>query len=618
MYHHLVPRDLRGNLAFRKRLLTLCRERPEYRPAVWEMCKRDLLFFVNAFVWQYNPNAIDNSVSGGSQSIEIGPFITWNFQEEAFSVITECIEKRRDGIAEKSREMGASWMFLIVMLWMWLFRDWKKFLLISRSEDAVDKPADPDCLFWKLDHILQHLPEWLTPETRRTKLLLVNESNGSTVTGQASTGKAGVGGRATAMFIDEFSQIDADFEVLDRTSDTTGCRLFNGTHRGTGTAFAELCNPKGAAHGYIRKIVMHWSAHPDKNRGMYHFDRATQQIVVHDPNYDYPPDFEFVMDGTPSGGPFPGLRSPWYDEQCKRKSSARAIAMDLDIDPMGSVEQVFNPVVIRELKTRCRPPTFEGDVILGEDGRARLFARPGGPLRLWCKMDERGNPPKGRFAFGCDLSTGFSATNSCVSGANAVTGEKVFEYARPDIEPTPLAALMVPVCRDLFVSVEGEPALLCWEIPGPGLMFGKRVIESGFRRVYYRTNENSLAKAVSDTPGWNNHPDPFLALITAYYDALRNADFVNRSEAALEETLAFRFMANGYIEHSGAANNKEYSGARVNHGDRVVADALCFKMVKQLGVLATGAAAAAAAPPRAGSLLWRRMKALEEKEDVWA
>jgi hypothetical protein len=46
--------------------------------------------------------------------------------------------------------------------------------------------------------------------------------------------------------------------------------------------------------------------------------------------------------------------------------------------------------------------------------------------------------------------------------------------------------------------------------------------------------------------------------------------------------LDFRYKADGFVEHSGVSSSDERSGARVNHGDRVVADALCYKMMVQL------------------------------------
>jgi len=283
--------------------------------------------------------------------------------------------------------MGATWLLLLVLLWMFLFHPWKKFLCISRNEKAVED-EDPDSLFWKLDFVLGYLPNWLRPRIKRRKLYYGNEDNGSTITGQASTGKAGVGGRATAMLIDEFSQIEEDYEVLHRTSDTTGCRIFNGTHLGLDTAFYEL-----TCRVDMRKLRMHWSQHPDKRRGMYRYDAQTAKVVT-DPTFAYEPDFVFIMDGKE--------RSPWYDEQCVRKGSKRAVAMDLDIDPSGSVSQVFDAVLIQRLKQLTCEPYWEGDVRYDRDlGRViELKRRQGGLLKLWCQLDQDGRPAPFRYGAG--------------------------------------------------------------------------------------------------------------------------------------------------------------------------------------------------------------------------
>lgn len=620
-YHSHVPRNLRGNLICRQKILRACRHEPEYRRAVLQMCKDDPFFYINAFVWQANPNAVDSKFSRGSMSLNVGPFVTWHYQEEAFLEVIDCVKTRRDAVIEKSREMGASWLCLLAMEWLWRFHPMNSFILVSRNADAVDDYSMKS-LMKKFDFVHEHLPDWLAPKRERRKMYLGNAENGSEITGEASTGQAGVGGRATAIFIDEFSQIKEDREVLNRTASTSSCRIFNGTHKGTGTAFFDLTNPSGTTKTFIKKIQMHWSKHPDKNKGMYYFDGPTQQIVCLDPEYEYPPDFEFVMDGTPTGGPYPGLRSPWYDDMCSRMDSAREVAMDLDIDAKGSVEQVFDTLMIRTLKARCVPPRWEGDVVIDDFGTPALRARSGGPLRLWCPLDHQGRPPRAVYAFGCDLSTGSGATNSCISGANAVSGEKIFEYANANIEATPLANLMVPVWNVLFCDEENGAPLVCWEIPGPGAMFGKRVVELGYRRVFMRKNEFSLLTTVSDVPGWNNTNESMLSIISEYKDALRSMTrFVNRSEAALEECLSFRYKPDGGVEHSGASNSKEYSGARVNHGDRVVADALCCKMVKQLNALADSARTVVApAVTDQRTLAWRRARAAEEEREreQWA
>lgn len=608
-YHEWVPRGLAENLAFRKAVLEEAEKNPNLRRGLVEMCRRDILFYVNAFVWQFNPNE--------DAEDEVGPFITWECQDEAFLVILECLHERRDLVIEKSREMGASWMCLIAMEWVWHFHKWKKFLCISRKLEAVEA-ADPDSLFWKLDFVHSHQPHWLLPCGSPSGIMrqhktpyFGNLETHSRITGAASTGDAGVGGRATGMFIDEFPRIKEDYDVLHSTSDTTRCRIFNGTHRGTDTAFNELCDRVD-----IRKLRLHWSQHPEKRKGLYKADLETGRPVVVDTSYQFPPDYPFVLDGSPTGGPYPGLRSPWYDYQCQRKGSPRAIAMDLDIDPRGSTAQVFSPLLIRELIDRlAMPPFWEGDVVLDHRGKFRELTRcDGGPLQLWCPLGPGNVPPPGKYGAGADISTGQSATPSVISFVDAKSGEKVAMYTACDKSPTDLAVIAVALC---WLFGEGEGALFAWELQGPGVPFGVKVLEMGYRNVYYRTPEHHLDPRASDSPGWNSTPDGKRALLEQYAAALKSRLFVNRSELALRECLDFRYTQTGRIEHSREQNKDDPAGARENHGDRVIADALAWKMVKSMGV-ARGVRKMESVPD--GSFAWRRKirERREKEEEAWS
>jgi hypothetical protein len=343
-----VPREFHENMLYRKKAAN--EPLASKQRMLKRMCAQDLLFYVNTFVWQFNPRCVgrldDNPYSAWAGMPEITPFTTYPFQDKAltygdpsradFHGILWAIERQRDLVQEKSREMGVSWMNLIVIDWLWRFHGRKTLLVMSRDEDAVDKLDDPNSLFWKLDFIQDHLPIWLWPEgwdkrKHRKSMFIKNPETHSTITGEASTAKAFVGGRGTLAFIDEFSQIDKAREVLERTADVTGCRLFCSTHTGVDTAFHDLCNDKTTA-----KLVLHWSEHPLKRRGLYEYARETNQIIVHDKTYDYPSDFQYVYEWKPNGGPFPGLRSPWYDEECIRRKRPSAIAMDLDINPKGA------------------------------------------------------------------------------------------------------------------------------------------------------------------------------------------------------------------------------------------------------------------------------------------
>lgn len=600
-----LPERVRENLEYRLGVLEKASSNAEERERLRKRCEEDILFWVNTFVWQYNPNAI------GEGSLEMGPFIVWEGQEEIPKAILGAIEDRKDLVIEKSREMGASWWCLLVMLSAFLFQAWKQFLMISRSEFAVDRSGDPDSLFWKIDFVLEHMPGWLKGAGIKRRKLGYSNGNGSTITGQASTRKAGVGGRARAMFIDEFSQIDEDYEVLHRTSDTTGCRIFNGTHQGTGTAFAELTRRVD-----IRKLQLHWTQHPDKKRGLYRWSPQLGRVEVLDKSYEFPPEYQFVCDGTPMGGLFPGLRSPWYDEQCRRKGSTQAVAMDLDIDPQGSVEQVFDTMRIRWMQeTHCRPAYWEGDVQYDQDtGRPRgLVAQPGGPLKLWLVLKEDTIPPD-VYAAGADISTGNGTTPSCMSIVQSRTGLKVAEYTHCRLYPDQFAHVACALCW-LFKTEEGEGAYFAWEKQGPGVTFGNVLTQDlGYRNVYFHVDDFKLHPQVSDKPGWFAAPNSKNDLIRDYNSALMSGLFVNRSREALEECREFKYDSRGDVRHA-KQDTGDLSGSRVNHGDHVIADALAWKMAK-------GKQSAMLPPKDAapiGSIAWRRRYNEEKKkeEESW-
>jgi hypothetical protein len=312
------------------------------------------------------------------------------------------------------------------------------------------------------------------------------------------------------------------------------------------------------------------------------------------------------------------LRSPWYDGECRRRGNDREIAEMLDIDYQGSEYQFFDGGVIRTLQreTAC-PPVWEGDI--GADGDTGKFLglieAKGGPLRLWCPRGPDGKPPPGHYVAGADVSTGSGATNSCISVVDAKTGEKVAEYTTPYLRPEQMGERAVALCR-YFRPAQEEGAAFCWEMQGPGIVLGKRVIDLGYRHVYYRTSERRLARTVSDAPGWYPTPDNRREVLEEYRTALTMRRFVNRSLEALEECLRFVHKKTGEIEHAEVGGLRDPSGARVNHGDRVIADALAWKMALAAGTMAKQVQADH--PDQAiGTLAWRRSLHEQKRSEAW-
>lgn len=612
-YHRRVPRDVRKNLMYRSWLLKKCRNR-KVRAGVVAACRADILFYINSFVWQQNPR---------KKGREVGPFITWDFQEDSLfsephphpvlghrtAGILWALQHDEDILIEKSRELGATWWMLIVQDWLCRFHRNKNFIDMSHSEKAVDSKDDINlALFPKLEFINDHLPRWM-PQIKQRKLGINYPMSRSRISGTSTTDKSSVGGRASGMFLDEFSKQTDDFAILGNTADVS-CRVFNGTHYGTGTAFHAL-----TMRPDLLKIIWHWSMHPDKKKGLYRYDPDKGHVEILDKNYAFPADYRFVMTGEPSGGPFPFVRSPWYDRECDRRMNKRDVAMHLDIDPQGSVSQVFDALVIQRLKGFARDPVWEGDLDYDRDLGIphKLVERKGGLFRMWLNPDLHGNPPADIYTVGADISTGQGATASAATVFRVSTGEKVLEYANSRIDPKGFGVLLVALAR-LFKTVDGIGAKLVWEIPGPGLTTGARVVELGYLNIHFRTNDHDLKRQVSTLPGWPNQPDPMLRLIEEYRDALTQRRFVNYSERALSECLNFRYAKNGYVEHANFDSNNDPSGARINHADRVIPDALCWMLAKDRAGSRSAEKKLSNDPP-VGSLAWRRKNVYDKRQD---
>ncbi len=178
---------------------------PKLQRLMVEMCKEDILFYLNMFAWTYNPK-VDQQLKR-----RVVPFVAYPFQEKAIKKIVSNIDRQRDLVIEKSREIGGSWLCIYALQWLWRFEEWSESLLVSRNWDLVDGHTSHS-LMWKLDFMHKWLPPWMMPKgwdesKNRLKGYLENPETGATITGQATTEKAGIGGIATAILFDEFSRV---------------------------------------------------------------------------------------------------------------------------------------------------------------------------------------------------------------------------------------------------------------------------------------------------------------------------------------------------------------------------------------------------------------------------
>lgn len=453
---------------------------------------------------------------------------------------------KEDVLIEKSRDMGATWLCLMVMLHRWMFLRGQSFMLASRKEDLVDKTGDMDALFPRVEYAVRRLPLWMQPEYDRTDRHFANLERDNTFDGETTNSNLGAGGRRTAMMLDEMGRVDNAQEIFDATRDVTRCRIIPSTYCGAYGGFYKLANHLKATAPQ-KVIRMHWSLHPEKSRGL-------------------------VMRG---GKPW----SPWYQEQLDRTPNKREIAEQLDINPLEAGYQFFDQEKIEFLVKKAEqfPPVSTGTLIIGQDLSSKFRRVKNGELSLWCNLDGQGKPPHGEYIVACDVALGTGGSHSSESAISIVeknTGRKVGEFASANIDPIEFAKYAVALCL-MF-----HGAFLIWEDNGPGKAFNRSVfLNTTYRHLYMRRNEDKVGVNIKQEAGFWSSPTTKFQLLSEYRDGLSTGRFSNCSARALRQCSEYVVDGPNKVVHGGSKEKDDPTVEGENHGDLVIADALACKLL---------------------------------------
>ena len=102
-------------------------------------------------------------------------------------------------------------------------------------------------------------------------------------------------------------------------------------------------------------------------------------------------------------------------------------------------------------------------------------------------------------------------------------------------------------------------------------------------------------------------------LFAGYRRMLKTRDFVNRSAAALDQCLLIEYNVRGGVRHGKEDLTDDPSGAKVNHADMCVADAICARMVKKY---LEPSPAEVREEIRPDTLAWRHKRYEDERRNV--
>ena len=209
---------------------------PKLRAYELELCRRNVVHFMNNWVWTYDPRAATDG------SLAHIPFNLLPRQIEFINWLDARVTHKEEGLCVKSRDVGYSWMTCGYAVHKWRFVDGFKTTFGSRKEEYVDKSGDPDSLFEKVRMIILGLPWWmkpmgLVPSKHFNYLRTINPVNGNLIRGEAGD-QMGRGGRSSLYLIDEAAFLERAERVNAATSANSDVRIWGSTVNGPGTMFS--------------------------------------------------------------------------------------------------------------------------------------------------------------------------------------------------------------------------------------------------------------------------------------------------------------------------------------------------------------------------------------------
>jgi hypothetical protein len=594
-----IPIIATDNVAFRADLHSyLAGASKQARNDFVQMCMLKPQIAFKTMLWTFQPRP-------EIQPYGVLPFITWPWQDTKIEELVYMMTHDGKVQAKKSREVGGTWIILGCGLVLWLVRPRTLGLVISRKEELVEKKGSPDCLFWKLDYMLQNLPEWITPAFERTERHLKNVWNDSVIDGETTAGNVGKGGRRNWVFCDEFPAVKHSEAVcIERAlSDTASCKIYLGTSEYRSHPFSKMGTQTGTV-----KMAFGWWLHPFKALGLY-WSPDINELIFEDIDYykklapqvfekynkgqtikysdlmtelfmSYPDlKLSFVADG---GRPDkPKWRSPWYDKQ-ESERTPLDIATNLDMNEIGAGDMVFTSATLNQMIELIKSPVCEGEILYSVNNNQVTnwkFINGGkGKFKWWGQLGGARPLQNHNYVMGCDISLGQGQSNSVCSIFDVDTREKVGSWVDSNTLPETFADTVYALGQWIG-GMSGVP-LLNFEANGIGQVFGKRIKALGYPLIFKTTTSKKGYKERLATIGWFNNPNTKLELLLSYnasltatfHPSLKAKKFINYDQDAIREAEDYIFNGNQIIPSQCVEDS---GGAKMTHGDRVIADALC-------------------------------------------
>jgi len=254
-------------------------------PALWmgarEYYRTRPAEFITHWCTTYDPRV------AGSDLPTRMPFILFPRQEDCVVFLLALLRAEENGLIEKARDVGLTWLCCAFSVWLWLFWPGAAVGWGSRKEQLVDRIGDADSIFEKMRILIRSLPRefWpagFKPDDHMTYMRIINPENDASITGEAGD-NIGRGGRKLIYFKDESAHYERAEKIEAALADNTRVQVDISSVNGLGNVFHRRRESgvewSGGAitKGKTNVFVMDWRDHPAKTQAWYDARRQKAQ-----------------------------------------------------------------------------------------------------------------------------------------------------------------------------------------------------------------------------------------------------------------------------------------------------------------------------------------------------
>lgn len=280
--------------------------------------RTDPVFFVRQYCKTFDPRP-----EAYPHVIDFDPY---GFQEDLILEFVDAIRNSWDDFVEKSRDMGVSWVIIVVLVWFWLFEPGFQALIGTYIEDFVDN-GELDSLFGKIAFVIEHLkdpkllPRGFKLDKHLTYASLTNPANGNAILGKAPTKKFGRSGRYTVVLFDELGFWQFGRQAWTAAGDSARCRIAITTPPDE-PSFAKTLRFSDKIH----VTTLHWTLHPNKDSDWYEHEktRRTEEEVLHE--------LDISWEYSTSSRVYPEVDTLLFEKQPYNPAAPLYNSIDLGLD----------------------------------------------------------------------------------------------------------------------------------------------------------------------------------------------------------------------------------------------------------------------------------------------